>query len=36
MANSVEVLMDVLEYIEQNIAGELAVDDIAKACGISV
>ena len=31
MANSVEVLMDVLEYIEANIAGELSVEEIAKA-----
>lgn len=36
MANSVEVLMDVLEYIELNIAGELSVEDIARACGLSV
>ena len=36
MANSVEVLMDVLEYIEANIAGELSVEEIAKQCGISV
>lgn len=36
MANSVEVLMDVLEYIEANIAGELSVEEIAKECGISV
>ena len=36
MANSVEVLMDVLEYIEKNIAGDLSVDKIAKECGISV
>lgn len=36
MANSVEVLMDVLEYIEKNIAGELSVEKIAKECGISV
>ncbi|MBP5417118.1 MAG: helix-turn-helix domain-containing protein [Clostridiales bacterium] len=36
MANSVEVLMDVLEYIEKNIAGEISVEEIAKECGISV
>ena len=28
MANSVEVLMDILEYIEDNIAGELSVEEI--------
>jgi AraC family transcriptional regulator len=36
MANSVEVLMDILEYIEDNIAGELSVEEMAKDCGISV
>lgn len=36
MANSVEVLMEVLEYIENNIAGDISVDDIARDCYISV
>ena len=36
MANSVEVLLEVLEYIEKNIAGDISVDDIARDCYISV
>ena len=36
MANSVEMLMDVLEYIEENIAGEISVEEIAKAGCVSV
>ena len=36
MANSVEVLMEVLEYIERNIAGDISIDDIARDCSISV
>ena len=36
MGNSVEVLMDVLEFIEKNIAGELSVEKIARECGLSV
>ena len=36
MADGIEVLMEVLEYIERNIAGEISVDDIARDCYISV
>lgn len=36
MVDSVEVLMNVLEYIEENIAGELSVEDVSRNCGISL
>ncbi len=35
MTNSIEALMDVLEFIEENIAGDLSVEEIARHCGIS-
>ncbi len=36
MTNSIEALMDVLEFIEENIAGDLSVEEIARCCGISM
>lgn len=36
MAGNVEMLMNALDYIEANIAGDLTVEDIARKCYVSV